>query len=174
MSQWGNRDFANNKPKYLNTNIPGNSKVFLVNTGRLANATFGGDVGVAHQGWVNINQGTGWVESLAVSNVNTALRYANADLSFTQTGESVTNANGWLLVTGTGANNVTVVLDGKGAGYNTAPVVTANVNHPNNATLIFTVTPGGRMGRVSAETLVVISTPITSNANSGLPYFTGV
>lgn len=174
MSEWGNKDFANNKPQFLANNIPGSSKVFLVNSGRLANASFGDGVGVSHQGWVNINQGTGWVDALAVSNVNPALSYANAWLDFTQTGASVTNANGYLLVTGTAANTVSVVLNSKGAGYNTAPVITANTDHPNNATLIFTVTPGGRMNRVSAETLVVISTPAVANANSGLPYFTGV
>jgi len=39
--------------------------------------------------------------------------------------------------------------------------------------LVFTVTPGGRMGRVTAETLVALSSPNVTNANSGLPYFTG-
>lgn len=172
MSQWGNKDYANNVPKYLNTGAPGayisNSNVYLVDSKRIANATFGSGKAVAHQGWVKVTQGTGYVAGLTVSNVNTALTYANSYLAFTGTGTSAANAQ--MVVHG--GNNITIVLHSAGAGYNTAPTVAAS-NTANNASLVFTVRPGGRMGRVQAETLVALSDPtLTSPATSGLPYFT--
>lgn len=94
MSQWGNKDLANNVPKFLNTGAANtyfsNTNVYLVDDTRLANATFGNGKAVAHEGWVKITEGS-----------------------------------------------------------------------------------GGRAGRVQAETLVVISNPQITNANSGLPYFPG-
>jgi hypothetical protein len=170
MSEWGTQDYANNAPKYLNTNHPGNTNLFLVNSGRLANATFGGGKAVAHQGWVKVFQGTGFVQSIAVANVNTSIRYANAYLSIV--GANTTKANAQLLVEGPGANQLSIILNAVGAGYNTAPTITAT--GANNATLVFTVTPGGRMGRVQAETMVALSNPQVSDANSGLPYFPGL
>lgn len=167
MSQWGKNDFANNAPKYLNTNHPGNTNVFLVNASRLANATFGGGKAVSHQGWVKVNQGTGFVAGVTISNNSSSLTYANTWLTFS--GANTSPANGQLVVRGT--SNLTIVMHNPGAGYNTAPTVTAT--GANNGSLIFTVTPGGRMGRVSAETLVALSSPNVTDANSGLPYFTG-
>lgn len=177
MSGWKNTDAqANNYPHYLDTNHPGNTDIYLVNASRMANATFGtgganGETPLAHQGWVKINQGKGFVGALAVSNVVPTLRYTSGFLTFANGGAS-TAANAQIVVTGTGANNVTIVINNAGIGYNTAPTVTAS--GANNTGLVFTVTPGGRMGRVSAETLVALSTPTVTNANSGLPYFTGL
>lgn len=169
MSQWGNKDYANNVPKYLNTNHPGNTNVYLVNSSRLANASFGNSVNhaVAHQGWVKINQGTGPVTSIAVSNVASRV-YSNGFLSIS--GANTTPANASLFVLG--SNNISIVINNPGAGYSSAPTVTAT--GANNSTLVFTTTVGGRAGRVQAETLVALSAPTITNANSGLPYFTGV
>lgn len=172
MSEWGTKDYANNAPKYLNTNHPGNTNVYLVDSGRLANTVYpstGAHVGI-HQGWVKVNQGTGFVQSIAVSNVNSSLRYSNTYLRIV--GANTSSANAQLLVEGSGANVVSIVLNTPGAGYNTAPTITATGG--NNASLIFTVTPGGRMGRVTYETLVCLANPQVSDANSGLPYFTGI
>jgi hypothetical protein len=171
MSQWGNKDYANNVPKYLNTGASGayisNSNVFLVDSRRIANATFGNGKAVAHQGWVKVIQGKGFVAGLTVANVVSTLKYSNTYLSFT--GANTTPANAQIVVYN--GNNVTIVLNSPGSGYNTAPTVTAS--GANNTGLIFTVVPGGRMGRVQAETLVALSNPtITDSANSGLPYFT--
>lgn len=168
MSQWGNQDFANNAPKYLNTNHPGNTNVFLVNSSRLANASFGDGKAVAHQGWVKINQGTGFVAGISISNNSSTKTYANGYLTIT--GSSTSQANAQLVVNGT--SNLSIIINNPGAGYNTAPTITSSGG--NNAQLIFTVTPGGRMGRVQAETLVALSSPNVTDANSGLPYFTGV
>lgn len=168
MSQWGNKDYANNAPKFLNTNHPGNTNVYLVSASRLANATFGNSVNhaVAHQGWVKIKQGTGPVVSIAVSNVSSRV-YSNSYLSFS--GANTTQANASLVVYGT--NTVSVVINNGGAGYLTAPTI-AGIG-ANNTTLVFTATMGGRANRVQAETIVALSNTTITNANSGLPYFTG-
>lgn len=171
MSQWGNKDYANNVPKYLNTGASGtyisNSNVFLVDSKRIANATFGSGKAVAHQGWIKVVQGTGFVAGLTVANVNTSLTYANSYLTFT--GANTTPANGQIVVHG--GTDITIVLNSTGSGYNTAPTVAAS--GANNSGLVFSVIAGGRMGRVQAETLVALSDPIiTDSANSGLPYFT--
>ena len=169
MSEWGINDFANNVPKYLNNNYPGNTNVFLVNSARLANATFGAGKSVTHQGWVKIYQGTGYVAAISISNNSLTKTYANGYLSIV--GANTSSANAQLVVNGT--SNLSIIINNPGAGYNTAPTITSNGNS-NNSQLIFTVTPGGRMGRVQAETLVALSSPNVTNANSGLPYFTGL
>lgn len=169
MSQWGNKDLANNIPSYLNSNHPGNTNVYLVSAGRLANASFGNSTNhaVAHQGWVKITKGTGYISSIAASNVSSKV-YSNVFLTIS--GANTTQANARLVVNGT--NTVSVVVNNPGAGYTTAPTITAT--GANNTTLVFTATMGGRANRVQAETLVVLSNTAVSNANSGLPYFTGV
>jgi hypothetical protein len=172
MSEWGNKDFANNVPSFLDTGAANtyfsNSEVYLVTDTRLANATFGDDKAVAHKGWVKVIQGTGGVSSISVSNVNTNLVYTNAFVTFA--GSNTTAANARLVVVG--GNNVSVVLNNNGAGYSSLP--TATVSGANNTTLVFTVKPSGRVGRVQAETLVALSEATAFDANSGLPYFTGV
>lgn len=170
MSQWGNKDYANNIPKFLDTNHPGNTDVYLVSSSRLSNATFGNGKGVAHQGWVKIKQGTGPVVGISVANVNANLSYANGFVTFS--GANTTPANARVVVIGT--NNVSVVLNSGGSGFTTAPTASSTVANSNNSTLTFTVTMGGRSGRVQAETLVALSNTIITDANSGLPYFTGV
>lgn len=167
MSEWGKKDFANNEPQYLQTNHPGNTNVYLVNANRLANASFGSGKAVAHQGWVKINQGIGFVSDISVSNVS-SLIYTNTFLTIA--GSNTTPANAKIVVTG--GNTVSVVVNVTGEGYASVPTVTATGT--NNSTLIFTVTPGGRMGRVQAETLVTLSDPIVADANSGGTYFPGV
>lgn len=172
MSQWGNKDYANNIPKYLNTNHPGNTNVYLVNSSRLANVVYpagvGENVGI-HTGWVKVFQGTGFIKSIAVSNVSPTRVYTNTFLTIV--GANTSPANAQLLVTGAAGNNLTIILNTGGAGFNTAPTITAA--GANNNTLVFSVTPGGRMGRVQYETMVAMSTPSVTDANSGLPYFTG-
>ncbi len=169
MSGWGTKDFANNEPKYLQTNTPGNTNVYMVTDTRLANASFGNGKGVAHAGWVKINQGTGFVGGIAVSNVNPAKTYANGWVTFT--GANTTPANAQILVLG--GNNVSVILQSGGSGYSAAPTAAASAG-ANNAELVFTITPGGRMGRVQPEVLVCLSEETAANSNSALPYFTGV
>lgn len=164
MSTWGNTDSSESIPSYLTSN----TNVFLVDAARLANATFGNGEAVAHQGWVYIQQGTGFVKNIEVSNVSSSLTYSNTFLSIS--GSNTSPANAKIVVIG--GNAISVYVQESGAGYSSAPTVTAGSG--NNATLIFSVVPGGRMGRVIPETLVALSDPQVSDANSGLPYFTGL
>lgn len=167
MSLWGNKDLANNKPKYLDNNHPGNTNVFLVDSSRLANASFGGGKAVSHQGWVKVQPSTGFIKSITVSNSNSSLTYTNTFLSIV--GANTVPANASLLVSN---GSLSVVVHSPGEGYSSVPTVSASGG--NNATLVFTVVPGGRMGRVTSEVLVAMSNCNVSDANSGLPYFTGV
>lgn len=164
MSSWGNTDAANSVPKFLVSN----TDVYLVTKSRLANASFGDGKAVSHQGWVKVTQGTGFVGNLTVSNVSPNLAYANAFLTFS--GANITPANAQIVVLN--GNNVSVVINNPGAGYTSTPTVSAT--GANNASLVFTVSPGGRMGRIQTETLVALSNTVASDANSGGSYFSGV
>jgi hypothetical protein len=159
-----------NPNKYNDVNYDNNT--YLVNKSRAANATFGnGDVfdnAVAHVGWQHVTQGFGFVSGISVSNVSSTLRYANGYVSFV--GANTTPANAYVSVIGT--NNVSVILAATGSGYSSLPTATSNAN-ANNQTLIFTLTPGGRVGRVHAECLVALSNSNPVTANSASPYFPG-
>lgn len=147
------------------------ANTYLVNTSRAANATFGnGDVfdnAISHVGWQHVTQGFGFVSAISVSNVSSSLTYANAFVTFT--GVNSTPANAKVNVIGT--NNVSVILAATGAGYASLP--TASASGANNAGLVFTLTPGGRVGRVHSECLVALSNPSPVTANSASPYFPG-
>lgn len=171
MSAWGNKDFANNEPKVLQTNSPGNTNLYMVTDTRLANATFGNGEGVAHAGWVNINQGTGFIKQISVSGGTPTDTFANGFLTITGGGTANTSANARLLVLN--GNNVSIILNTGGSGYESTPTI-ASPAGANNANLVFSVVMGGRANRVQAETLVALSEESALDANSGLPYFTGV
>lgn len=170
MSQWGNKDYANNVPKYLDSNHPGNTNVYLVNASRIANAASVAGKSVSHQGWVKVKQGTGYIQTITVSGVNTSLTYANAYLNFA--GSNTSPANGQVVVSGT--NNVTIVINTGGAGFASTPTVTSLGNNANNANLVFNVVMGGRAGRIQTETLVALSEPVVTDKDSGSPYFSGL
>lgn len=162
-----------NKPK----DIAYSANTVLVNSGRLANAVFGINTtanvnnSVAHAGWINIQRGHGFVANLSVSNANSTLTYTNTYLTFVPGRfPNAVNANAQIIVIGT--SNVTVQLNGGGTGYIQIPTVNAG-NSTNNSGLIFTVTPGGRMGRITTECLVALSNAQPQTANSGGYYFPG-
>lgn len=165
MSQWGNKDLANNVPKYLANNMPYANNVYLVDSARIANT----ELEVTHQGWVKVFQGTGFVKDILVSNSNPSLTYANTYLTIT--GANTTPANAQLIVS---ESNVSISINNVGAGYLDIPSISAAVANSNNSSLIFTVVPGGRMGRIQTETLVTLNNPQVSNTNSGMPYFPGL
>lgn len=146
----------------------------LATNARLSNSTFAvtpSNSVIAHAGWVHVKQGLGFVKEIAVSNVTSTLRFSNTYLTFT--GGSANNAaNAQLLVLGADANTVSVVLNYAGDGYGAVPTVTAA--GANNTTLVFSVTPGGRMGRTQTEVLVALSNTEASIANSGMPFFSGL
>lgn len=152
------------------------ANTYLVDGSRIANATFGNGVtfdnSVAHTGWNRVIQGRGYVYDIAVGNVSSSLTYSNSYITFTAPigGPNGTTANGFITAYG---NVVTATLTSNGSAYNAIPSASISGGNANNATLIFTVIPGGRLGRTQAETLVALSSPNVTNANSGLPYFPG-
>lgn len=167
MSEWGNKDLANNVPKYLNYNHPGNNTVYLINPSRIANS---GPIGesVVHQGWVKVYPGEGPLSTIKINTFNAANTYANAKLEITGAG---VNAAANLVVTGTGSNDLSVVITNSGSGYTSNTQITANsASNANNKTLTFSFS-GGRIGRDLTETLVALSAVPEIKANNAVPFF---
>lgn len=171
MPLWGNLDLANNAPKFApaggygvsangysmfaNTAINGFTPdtatgVFGVSAAEKSNTSL--DLSYAqHAGWNLRRAGTGPVTAIAVANGGSGfLPNANGFIAFTGYGSG---ANARYYTNGTGNVNSVVLLSG-GADYNVAP--TAAVTPPNvaNVAPTFTVTVGGRAGRIQYETLV--------------------
>jgi hypothetical protein len=163
--------YPNSKPIEFNYY----ANTYLVDASRIANATYGNgvtfDSPVAHTGWNKVSQGRGYVYDIALGNVSSSLTYSNANITFSApTGSpNAYAANGYITAYG---NVVTATLTSNGASYNAIP--TATISGANNSTLTVTIVPGGRLGRIYAETLVALSTPNVTNANSGGAYFPGL
>jgi hypothetical protein len=171
MSEWGNKDLANNAPKYLNYNHPGNTNVYMVNAGRIANSGAIGE-SVVHQGWVKVYPGKGSLKTITFDTSSlTANTYSSANLVFTGTNDFPAKGN--VVITGTGlSSSVTVNINDPGKGYSDKLVITADSSvNANNADLKFTYTGDGRMGRNLTETMVTLSEPKSIVANSAITYF---
>jgi hypothetical protein len=142
MPLWGNKDTANNKPKFV-----GSANVAKVSGVTVAEAQ--ADKGIAQPGWVQTTLGTGGVASIAVTTPGTG--YANGDV--------VAAANtygdgfaGTVRTNGAGAvSSIAVTSPGQ---YTQAPALTITSTAGNNAVLAATV--GGRAGRKFSETLVAL------------------
>jgi hypothetical protein len=152
-----------------------NANTLLVTQSRKSNTT-GISNTVPHTGWVKITEGMGYIAGLSVSNVNVARIYANSFLSFSTSPVSGASggrvANAQIVVLD--GNTISVVLNDGGAKYVDIPVVTcANVEASNNSNLVFTVVPGGRLGRKQSEVLVVLSNAAALTATSGGKWFPG-
>lgn len=120
---------------------------------------------VTHAGWVKRTVGTGFIQSIAVSNGG-ANYNANGFILFTGGGGSGANASFTINTVSNTINSVTVV--NRGSNYNAAPTVAAGVANTTPAT--FTVTMGGRTGRITYETLVAMGS-MTPGANTDNGYF---
>lgn len=122
--------------------------VFGVDTFEKSNTSFEGK-SVTHSGWVQRKVGTGYVQSVAVTNGGTGYTPGPGFITFTGGGAGsganaafVANAGGSI------ANvtmNVLSVSSGGGANYNVAPTANAVVAYTTPA--VFAVTMGGRTGR---------------------------
>ena len=143
-----------------------------VNTVEIADTSLlssnGAGVGkAAHVGWNLRKQGTGYVSSVAVSSGGRGYN-ANGYIVFTGGGGIArSNANASYVI----ANSinvqqsyssnalqntiVSVTLNSPGSNYTSAPTATAQGSNISAAT--FTVTMGGRVGRVQFETLVALN-----------------
>lgn len=171
MSGWKSSDsLANNMPKYLDTNYPGNTNVYLVNAHRMHNASSILANSVAHQGWVKVYPGQGSLETISfVAGSNVAgNQYATANLIIT--GANTHSAKANVVVSG---STFTVNILDKGAGYTSNTTIVAdNSVQANNSDLKFSFS-GGRIGRNLSEVMVALSSPNVTNANSGGKYFPG-
>lgn len=141
-----------------------------VNTVEIANnqlANAGGIGKAAHVGWNLRKQGTGYVSSVAVSSGGQGYN-ANAYIIFTGGGGiSGSNANASYTIANSINTSqsyssnalqntiVSVTINSPGSNYTSAPTATAQGSNISAAT--FTVTMGGRVGRVQFETLVALN-----------------
>jgi len=184
MSLWGNLDNAtgNQKPVFANTsNAYSNSTI----NGTVANTDtyYGSVMGVSsgemantstkpqkpqHAGWVSVKYGTGPVTGISVSGgtgINAAGYLLITDISAHGQGTganiSFTTANAQNALQSFSSNaqlntyGTFTVVNG-GSGFSNASALTVTTNGANIALGTFTVTLGGRAGRIKTETLVAM------------------
>ena len=198
MSLWNNLDgpTGNSKPVYANTSyLNSNSTINGVeaNTAKYYGAVWGVSAteqgntqAIAaghhpqHAGWVSQKIGTGPIKSVTITNggqnynsagyivvsgggdgtVNLAYTIANSR----NTLQTYSSNSYWNTI-------ATVVIHSPGAGFNVAPTLVAN--GPNSANFAtFSVTLGGRAGRVNYETLVAMGS-MTGDDPGDDKYFPG-
>lgn len=170
MPLWGNADAANNAPKYTveaASGTRGNTAYGNTTVGAFVGGATVGVFGVnpaeaavnkdvVHPGWVVVKQGTGFVSSLAIVTGGTG--YSNSDLVRVSGG--TLNASATLVTNSTGGIT-SVSLGSKGGGFvstSTAAVTNSTGGSSGGSNATFSVTLGGRAGRISMETLVAMGT----------------
>ena len=198
MSLWGNLDgiTGNNKPKYANTTYRiSNSTIngSKANTAKYYGAVYGVSATEQantlakadghhsqHSGWVSQKIGTGPIKTVTITNGGQNYNSAGyivvsgggdgtVNLSYTiansrNTLETYSSNSYWNTI-------ATVAIVNGGAGFNVAPTLVAN--GPNSANFAtFTVTLGGRAGRVQYETLVAMGS-MTGDDPGDDKYFPG-
>ncbi len=172
MSLWSNTDSNTSAPKfavagglgvaqngdalYINTTsgayvAKAAVGVFGVSPAERANTTGEGNK-VQHTGWTVRKAGTGPVTTIVITGGNTNY---NAAGYITFTGGGGNSANASFTVNSVSNTISTITLNDGGAGYLTAPTATA-ANATGHFPATFTVTLGGRAGRVQYETLVAM------------------
>ena len=125
--------------------------------------TDGSNPYVTHSGWVLRSAGTGPVASISILSGGNDYS-TNGFITFSGTGSG---ANASYTVNATSKVINTVTLNSGGKDYVTAPTANvANANGVNTAT--FTLTMGGRAGRIQCETLVAQGS-MTSSGNATFP-----
>jgi hypothetical protein len=184
---WGNLDTVsgNQKPVFANTsNAHSNSTI----NGSAANTNtyYGNVMGVSateeqttlgltqhptHAGWVSVKYGTGPVTSITATNgsgINAAgyllltdlsaqpKSGANVNASFTiansqNTLQSYSTNSAWNTIS-------TITVTNGGDGWSNASLIRVVTNGSNTSLPTFTVTLGGRAGRIKTEVLVAMGT----------------
>jgi hypothetical protein len=199
MSLWTNLDgvTGNGKPLYANTTYRVSNSTIngsKANTAKYYGAVYGvsateqaNTLAIAdghhsqHAGWVSQKIGTGPIASVTITNggqnynsagyivvsgggdgtVNLAYTIANSR----NTLQTFSSNSYWNTI-------ASVVIVSPGAGFNVAPTLTPN--GPNSANFAtFSVTLGGRAGRVQYETLVAMGS-MTGDDPGDDKYFPGV
>lgn len=199
MPLWGNLDgiTGNQKPVFANTsNVNSNSTI----NGSSANIVYGFVYGVSatemnntvnpnkpqHGGWVSQKIGKGPISAIAVSTTGAGINAggfliltdtsyggggSGANISFTiantqNTLQSYSSNAYW-----NGVATVTVVNGG--SGFSNVSAITTKVTNSANITQpVFSITLGGRAGRIQYETLVATGT-ITGDDPRDNPFFPG-
>jgi hypothetical protein len=196
MSLWTNLDgiTGNGKPEYANTTYRVSNSTIngsKANTAKYYGAVYGVSATeaantladgkkVAHAGWVSQKIGTGPIASVTI--VNGGQGYNSAGYIVVSGGGdgtvnlayTIANSRNTLQTYSSNSywNTIaTVVIHSPGAGFNVAPTLTPN--GPNSANFAtFSVTLGGRAGRVNYETLVAMGS-MTGDDPGDDKYFPG-
>jgi hypothetical protein len=167
---WNSTDSAAGAPKYK---IHANSAVIGTDAYGTSNTVVGlGDgeyVGKKnHTGWTRVQRGTGPVATIAINAAGTG--YANGN--FVRISGGTTNAYATITTNGSGVLT-SLALNEVGAGFVNTSTVTAAVFTVGSTGGVagsgtggtFTITLGGRAGRVQTETLVALS-GMTANGST--------
>lgn len=199
MSLWGNRDLpsGNQKPVFANTsNSTSNSTIN--GTAANTNAYYGNMFGVsageqdrearhgAHAGWTSQKIGTGPISAIDIltrgTGINTAGFLLFTDTSVLGQGASVnvsyTIANTANLLQASSSNpalngiNTLTIVSG-GSGWSNASQITVRTNGANTTLPTFTITLGGRGGRINYETIVAMGS-ITDDDPRDNVFFSGI
>ena len=131
--------------------------------------------GISHAGWLIRRAGTGSILSGVYG--NTGVGYNNADVLVAKSPIAGGNAQFSISTNATGGN-VQLTLTTAGYGFNLVTIPTSNLFVTNSTggtaagnttTTYFTVTAGGRAGRVHFETLVAMGSLGAQTAAYGTP-----
>lgn len=201
MSLWGNIDYptSNLKPVFANTtNASSNSTIN--GTSANTNKFYGVMAGVSaseteranslpqhptHAGWVSLKIGTGPITLISVSGgtgINAAgyLTFTDTSVLGGGTGANIsfTTANAQNTLQASSSNSTLntygtfTIVDG-GSGFSNASAITIRTNDSNTSLGTFTITLGGRAGRIQTETLVAMGS-ITLDDPRDNVYFSGI
>lgn len=170
MALWSNTDANTSAPKFAVASgfgVSGNGDALFENqtidafVDNAAVGVFGvttteksSETSAQHAGWIIKKQGTGPVVSIT-ANTGAFSPDGNVFITFTGGGTGNTTANARVTVNSV-SKLITGVTVNAGGEYLTAPTASAV-----NANATFTITMGGRAGRVQSETLVAMGS-ITS------------
>jgi hypothetical protein len=172
MALWSNTDANTSAPKYVTSYLnvaqsQNNINLAYANTqtgGYFPGAAVGvfgvdaveqtsannANTHAGHAGWVLRKSGMGGVATISAGATNRS-NVGNAYITFTGGGTGNTSANAQIF-TNTVSNVVTSIVLNNAGLYESAPTATVG----GNANVTITITMGGRVGRVHAETLVAM------------------
>lgn len=165
---WGKSRNAANTPKFSGALVNGSNAAYTaLYTNTTPNAitpkqvvgTFGANTvdqanasvtnKGAHAGWNLVRRGTGDIATITITAPGGG--YANGDLVNLGNG----SVNAVAVITANATGNVTALsLRTTGGGWVNASVVNSSITTSGGTGLTFTVTVGGRAGRIMTETLV--------------------
>jgi len=164
MALWSNSDANTSAPKFAvagGLGVSANGNALFENqtidafVGDVALGVFGvtttektSETSAQHAGWIIKKQGTGPVVSIT-ANTGAFSPDGNVFITFTGGGTGNTTANAQIVTNG--SKQIVGITVNAGGEYLTAPTAAAV-----NANATFTITMGGRAGRVQSETLVAM------------------